>query len=76
MKRFLQITLILVISGTFAFAAIQGPVFHVTDPAGLACPNVGWNTTVCMAYNPTATILLSLAWAYPPVFTPNVGWNT
>jgi hypothetical protein len=73
MKKILLITLLIAIVSTFAFAAIQAPTFLGT--AGVVCPNAGWDTSACRANAPAESVQPVTARIYPPIFTPNVGWN-
>ena len=70
MKKFILITLVLVIATAFAFAA-----FQAADVAGDGFA-VGWNSRRAM-FNSSAGTAESVSFRIkPPIYTPNVGWNS
>jgi hypothetical protein len=77
MKRFVLFALVLVLASAVVLAALQAPVRGADAYAARVCTNVGWNTRVVCTVNVSAEPEQSVAaWVYPPVYTPNVGWNT
>ena len=68
MKKFIQVSLVVVLLLSVAFGLFQTAGGAVSVVAGELQPNVGWNT------KPTADAF-SVAFVLPRC-TPDVGWNS
>jgi hypothetical protein len=77
MKRFFQITIIVVLALALAFTVFSFTGTSSEMAAGNICPNVGWNTRSASCSLGAALSLQEFAYQLPPGFImPNVGWNT
>jgi len=76
MKRFLQISIVVVLALELVFTtfAVRG-----TGPqmaGGNICPLVGWNTRPSSCSVIPVAGIIGIPYRIPPGPTPDVGWNT
>jgi hypothetical protein len=76
MKKLILFAFLLVLAFAVVLATLQAPGRGVDVAATKICLNVGWNTRICTA-NASVEVVQPVAAVFqPPVYTPNVGWNT
>ena len=76
MKRFLQISVMVVLALALIFTAIPVRATGPQMAGGMICPLVGWNTRPSSCSGIPVADLLGIPYRLPPGPTPNVGWNT
>ena len=77
MKKFVQISVVVLLVFAFAVAAFSATRTSSAMVAREACPNVGWNTRSfsCLSALPASGIE-ALAYQLAPGATKDVGWNS
>ena len=77
MKKFVQISVVVLLVFVIAVAAFTATRTSSAMAAREACPNVGWNTRSfsCLSALPRSGIE-ALAYQLAPGTVINVGWNT